>query len=150
MFSGRFAEAVTVCRTIMKAPTRQDAYMPIWLYQSRLRTDIASEPSARAELARLAPATAEPTWSDEIIAWLEGRIDEPELHRRADDAPPDERVGHHCEADYYVAENELAHGHRTHALALLAEAERICPKDFVEAMGAKAELTLQSRGAAKP
>jgi lipoprotein NlpI len=45
-----------------------------------------------------------------------------------------------CEAEFYVGEHFLLKGAKTEAIRLLRSAAAICPADYYEASGAKAEL----------
>lgn len=143
MYSGHFAEAVEPYRTFVRIGKTSPAYTVLWLYLSRIRANAADEGPARTELASLAPPHDPRVWTDSLTDFMLGRIDASALQQRAGDGPADKRPGQRCEADYYVAEVELAHGHRAAALLLLDEAVRICPPTFNEAHAAKAERKLQ-------
>ena len=146
MFAGHFAQALEPLRAMVRGGgPRSSTYGPLWLYQSRLRADAADQDAARAELARLAPPHEPRVWTDELTEFMLDRIDAATLQQRAQGGPQDKQIGRHCEADYYVAEIELAHGHRDAALPLLDEAVRICPSNFDEAHGAQAELRRQAQ-----
>ena len=137
--AGRIAEAAEPLRVAVRASQVAGRYEPLWIYVSRVRTHPADELAARQELAMLAPPLAPPVWRDSLVDFLQGRIDLPTLQQRAADGPADKRAGAHCEANYYAAEVELAHGRRDPAMPLLAEAVRACPPTFFEAHAAKAE-----------
>jgi tetratricopeptide (TPR) repeat protein len=143
MFSGRFGDAPEPFRVALRIGKNPSAYAPMWIYLSRLRADAADEADARKELLRLAPVHEPRAWADSLVDFVLGRIDAETLRRRAGDAPDDKRVGQRCEADYYAAETELAHGRRAPALPLLANAVKVCPTTFFEAFAAQAELRLQ-------
>jgi tetratricopeptide (TPR) repeat protein len=142
-FSGHFADAVEPYRTFVRVGKTSQAYAVLWLYLSRIRASAADEGSARTELASLAPPHDPRVWTDSLTDFMLGRIDATTLQQRADDGLVEKRTGYHCEADYYIAEVELAHGRRAIALPLLDEAARICPPTFHEANAAKAERKLQ-------
>ena len=145
MFSGRFAQARTAYVTTLRIGTTPQTYVPVWIYVAQIRADVSTEATARAELAARAAPHAPRVWTDSLADFMLGRIDAPALLRLADDRAADQRVGARCEADYYIAEVELAHGRRDAARPLLAEAVRTCPAEFYEAHGAKAEQALQAK-----
>jgi len=144
IYSGRLADAAEPLRTSLRNGKSTSLYVPLWIYLSRLRAQASDESAARTELARLAPPHDPRTWTDLLADYMLGRIDEAALKQHADDGPVDKRIGWRCEADYYAAEIELAHGRRSQALPLLAQAVRICPADFFEAIAAQAESLLQN------
>jgi len=143
MFSGHFDDAPEPFRVALRIGKKPSAYAPMWIYLSRVRANAADEADARIELLRLAPAHEPRAWTDSLVDLVLGRIDAETLQRRAAEVPDDKRVGRRCEAAYYAAETELAHGRRAPALPLLADAVHVCPTTFFEAFAARAESRLQ-------
>jgi tetratricopeptide (TPR) repeat protein len=144
MFSGRFAEAVEPVRTWRRTSQSPSNYPSLEIHVLRVRAQPSDEPAAREELAAMTHGHDPRDWSDSLVEYMLGNIDAPALLQRVGNGPADELSGRQCEADYYIAEMNLAHGQRAPALPLLTEAVKICPPKYFEAGAAKAELNLQS------
>jgi lipoprotein NlpI len=123
------AAASDLARAVADKPA--DAYPALWLYLARTR---AGDQSAAAELASNARQLTPSDWPYAVVElYLGQRTPEATL---AAPTKPDDR----CEAQFYIGEWQLLRSDRPAAIESLKTAASTCPKDFVEATDAQAEL----------
>jgi lipoprotein NlpI len=103
----------------------------LWLYLARTR---AGDQSAATELAANAQRLKPADWPYAVVELYLGHST-PEATLAAP-GKPDER----CEAQFYIGAWQLMRADRPAAIESLKTAVSTCPKDFVEATDARAEL----------
>ena len=131
-YSGQFRQSIEAFREQAARPDAS-SYAPLWLFIMRIRTNPADEAAARAELVTLAPAQQPHEWRQTLVDLMLGKATFEAALVEADAAPTDRlRAGQRCEADYYVAEQLLAHGQDLRASGLLDEAQAVCPSTYIE------------------
>lgn len=113
-------------------------YNVLWLSLAREKANIPDigDLSLRAHAARLNLTQ----WPGPVVKYLMGEATAEAINaaaREGDPARLNERV---CDADFYVAERDLARGDGAVAKPLLQHAVQICPFASFERMGATAEL----------
>jgi lipoprotein NlpI len=123
------AAASDLARAVQMQP--DDAYRVLWLYLSRAR---AGDEFGRAELERNAAKLTPAAWPYPVVEMFIG-IRMPETTLAAADTPEAR-----CEAQFYVGEWHLLRDTKAAATSALRAALNTCPKGFVEADGAAAEL----------
>lgn len=148
-YSGQFKQSIESFREQAIRP-EASLYAPLWLFVMRIRADAADEAGASAELAALAPAHQPHEWIDTLVDLMLGKSTLEAALSEADTAPTDRlRAGRRCEAEYYAAEQMLAHGEYVQASRLLDEGQAVCPTTYTEATAIAAERhRLPSRGVA--
>lgn len=112
-------------------------YNALWLSLARMRAHVPD--TDNVSLAANAMKLMD-QWPMPVIRFLLGQADVAQVRMAAnagDPAKVNERV---CDADFYVAEFNLAHGDKAGATPLLQHATQICPFASFERMGAAAEL----------
>lgn len=118
-------------------------YTALWLFLARKRGETAA---AEELLERDTRTTRDGGWPAVIIALYVGQTNPETVMNMTTDRDPDRQRSRLCEANFYLAHWHLLRGAREPALPLLREAERICPKNFLEYEGAVAEARkLQQR-----
>jgi lipoprotein NlpI len=124
--------------------TQPSDYSALWLYLARKRGGVAG---AEDLLEKDTRATRDGGWPAHVIALYVGQTDaETVLKAASPDPDPRRQAERRCEANFYVAQWFLLRNASERALALLQEAQRECPKNFLEYEGAVAELRrLQQR-----
>jgi lipoprotein NlpI len=143
-YAGQFRQSIESYREHAAHPDA-NPYAPLWLFVMRVRANPADEATARAELATLAPALQPHGWRDTIVDLMLGKSTLEAALAEADTASTARlRAGQRCEADYYVAEQLLAHGQDLSANRLLDEAHAICPENYIEARAIIAEQRSQA------
>jgi lipoprotein NlpI len=112
-------------------------YSAMWLYLARKRGGVAGAEDMLDEATR---ASQRGSWPSAIIALYLGRTDLQSVMNAATDPNAGRQRELRCEANFYLAHWHLSRNERERALALLEEAERSCPKQFLEYEGTLAEL----------
>lgn len=112
-------------------------YSALWLYLARKRGGTTGAESMLDESTRSSQRLG---WPSAVIALYAGRTDVQSVMNAATDQDPARQRDQRCEANFYVAQWHLIQGATERALPLLQEAERGCPKHFLEYEGALAEL----------
>lgn len=79
-------------------------------------------------------------WPGPVVKYLMGDGSPESVNAAALQGDPAKLVERVCDADFYVAEQDLAHGNRAAAMPLLQRAAEKCPFASFERMGATAEL----------
>src|ERR1700730_18462880 len=124
------AAGADLARAVADKPA--DAYPVLWLYLARTRA--GEETAAATELAANARTLKASDWPYAVVELFLGqRTPEATL---AAPVKPDDR----CEAQFYIGEWQLLRADRPAAIDALKSAAHTCPKDFVEATDARAEL----------
>jgi lipoprotein NlpI len=108
----------------------------IWLQMTRARRGLDARETLEQELRGL----KEEAWPASILRFYLGRIDREALMASASAPDDKERKGRECEARYYAAERLLVEGAKADAVALLEQAARDCPRNFIEYDSALAQL----------
>jgi lipoprotein NlpI len=134
-YSGDFARAVQEFETAHKLDPGD--YSALWLHIARKRH---GTPGAEDMLDEATRQSQRSGWPSAIIALYLGRTDVQSVMNAATDKDPARQREQLCEANFYVAHWHLAQGAAGAAVPLLQEAERTCPRHFLEYEGALAEL----------
>ena len=143
-YSGQFRQSIDSYRERAAQPDAY-SYAPLWLFIMRIQADPADEAAARTELATLAPPEQPRAWRDTLVDLMLGKTTLDAALAEADAASTDRlRAGQRCEADYYAAEQMLAHGQDTASNSLLEEAHSVCPATYIEAGAIVAEQRRQA------
>lgn len=106
------------------------------LHIIRLRTGVDDKAEFTANAAHI-PANG---WPAPIVEFYAGRLTAAALLQAAQTAPEADRAGWVCEANYYAGEAALAAKDTTSARRLLQAAADICPFDYSELSGARADF----------
>lgn len=140
-YSGNYPRAIEEFEKAHKlSPTD---YSAMWLYLARKRGGTAGAEDMLDEATR---ASQRGGWPSAIIALYLGRTDLQSVMNAATDSNAERQREQRCEASFYTAHWHLFQNAPERALPLLQEAERNCPKQFLEYEGALAELRrLQKR-----
>ena len=112
-------------------------YNALWLSLARMRAHVPD--TDNVSLANNAGKLMD-QWPMPVIKFLLGQVNVDQVRMAANEGDParlNERV---CDADFYVAEYNLAHGDAPGAKPLLDHATQVCPFASFERMGAAAEL----------
>ena len=118
-------------------------YAAIWLYLARKRGNTAGAEDLLDQGTR---SSQRGGWPSAVVALYLSRTDVQSVMNAATDSDPARQRDLRCEANFYVAHWHLFQNAPDRALPLLQEAERGCPKHFLEYEGALAELRrLQKR-----
>jgi lipoprotein NlpI len=112
-------------------------YSALWLYLARKRGGATGAEDRLDESTR---ASQRGGWPSAVIALYLGRTDAQSVMNAATDSDAARQRDQRCEANYYVAHWHLIQNAPERAAPLLQEAERSCPKHFLEYEGALAEL----------
>lgn len=131
-YLGRYAEAATYFGEVVEP----DPYDAFFHYLSRRH-------AGRDDAAEVFDAVAPQLkgWQDQVARYFQGKSSKAALLQAA--ADPDPRIAEwqRCEAEFYIGEMELIAGSKDEGRQRLETAVKICPNDFLEMIGARAELT---------
>ena len=123
------AAASDLARAVADKPA--DAYPALWLYIARTRS---GDQTAAAELTANAKQLKQTDWPYAVVELFLGqRTPEATLATPGND-------NDRCEAQFYIGEWQLLRAEHSAAIESLKNAASTCPKDFVEATDAQAEL----------
>jgi lipoprotein NlpI len=113
-------------------------YNVMWLSLAREKAKVpdTGDHSLQANAARLDLAQ----WPGPVVKYLMGEGTVDSVNAAAQQGDPARIAERVCDADFYVAERELAHADATSAKPLLQRAAEKCPFASFERMGATAEL----------
>jgi tetratricopeptide (TPR) repeat protein len=111
-------------------------HSPIWLYIARTR----GGKDGRAELRKNAAKLKVGNITEKLVELFLDETSPDEVFRAAENSDAAKRKETLCEAQFYLGEHALLQGKKQEALKLFKAALEICPTDFVEYSGAKAEL----------
>jgi lipoprotein NlpI len=114
------------------------AYNALWLSLARMKAGVAD--SGNFSLANNAMMLNMGQWPGMVVKFLMGQAKPEEVAAAANAGDPARLVERVCDADFYVAEFDLAHGNAQAARPLLQRAADKCPFASFERMGATAEL----------
>jgi len=112
-------------------------YFALWLYLARKRGGAAAAEDLLDQSTR---GSQRGGWPSAVVALYLGRTDVQSVMNAATDSNAERQRDQRCEANFYVAHWHLAQNAPERALPLLQEAERGCPKHFLEYEGTLAEL----------
>jgi lipoprotein NlpI len=115
------------------------AYNALWLSLARMKAAIAD--TGEISLANNATTLNMSQWPGTVVKFLMGQAKREEVAAAANEGDPGKVTERVCDADFYVAEYDLAHGNAASAKPLLQHAAEKCPFASFERMGATAELT---------
>ena len=139
-YSGDYGRAVEEFEKAYKLDPND--YSALWVYLARKRH---GTPGAEDMLDEATRPSQRGGWPSAIIALYLGRTDAQSVMNAATDKDPARQREQRCEANFYVAHWHLAQGATGAAVPLLKEAERTCPRHFLEYEGAVAELRRAKR-----
>ena len=122
-------------------------YNVLWLYVARLRSttpdgahslanDVAILETQKAQTAD----SAITRWPGVVVKFMMGQAKAEEVRTAANAGDPSRLAERVCDADFYLAEVELAHDNVAAARPMLQNAADKCPFASFERMGATAEL----------
>lgn len=133
---GRFVEAAADMRLALKAQD-YSPFLPLELHVVRMRTGVDDRIEFGASTERFDPKV----WPGPIVAFYRGDLAAEAVIAAADASPSADRTGNLCEAYYFIGQAATAAGELANAKGLFEQAVAICPFDFTEGAGAKAELS---------
>jgi lipoprotein NlpI len=111
---------------------RKAAYAVLWYAISAARAGSLDQ----AKLADMAGALGD-DWPYALLDYFRGKATADDVYKQA---AGDAAGGRKCEADFYIAEWQLTHDAAASAKDLLQQAQKECPKNFVEYGAAQIEL----------
>lgn len=114
------------------------AYNVLWLYLARLKGGVPDE--GNHSLAANAAKFDLGNWPGPVIKYMMGQAKADEVRSAANAGDPARLAERVCDADFYLAEVELAHNNTAAARPMLQNAVEKCPFASFERMGATAEL----------
>jgi lipoprotein NlpI len=114
------------------------AYNALWLAVARMRAGIADNDNI--SLANNAMMLDFDQWPGPVVKFMMGQAKPEEVAAAANQGDPTKLAERVCDADFYVAEYDLAHDNAAAARPLLSRAADKCPFASFERMGATAEL----------
>ncbi len=131
---GRFAEAAGALRQALTFKS-SDPYLLLWLKisASRARTD-------NAEAFALAVKKTTSDWPRPLLDFFATGAARDAVTKAAQEGTETERQNQQCEANFYLAEWDIAQGQTDGARSLLKVASGSCPKNFLEYHAANTEL----------
>jgi lipoprotein NlpI len=111
-------------------------YSALWLFLARRRADIPGEKT----LAQDAGTAGAGVWPAPIVALYLGTANPDSVARAGTHPDPARHRDLACEASFYIGHWHILRGAREAAINLMREAEKTCPRTFIEHEGAVAEL----------
>lgn len=131
---GRFAEAADAFRQALKLKP-SDPYILLWLKISaaRAKTD-------NADAFALAVKETASDWPRPLLDFFTNGAARDAVTKAAQRGSDADRINQQCEANFYLAEWDIAQGQTEDARPLLKDASGNCPKNFVEYRAANVEL----------
>jgi len=115
-----------------------NAYYVVWLHIVRSKLGGADT----AELKRNVAGLDRGEWPAQAALYYLGQASAEQVRKAGAAAQSRDHMGESCEASFYLAESELAHGNRAAARKLLEQTQATCTQNFWEHTGAQAELKL--------
>jgi lipoprotein NlpI len=115
----------------------KDAYAAIWLDLAARRNNAASrlrEQSAQLDMS---------AWPAPVVREFLGQSNAAQTLAAAHNDDPKVNQGRSCEADFYSGEFALVGKNKQQALQVLKRAASDCPRSYIEAAAATAELIVQ-------
>lgn len=131
---GRFSDAGDSFRRAIKGDPKS-GYNLMWLNLSRLDDD---EPDR--ELAARAAAVDPSAWPGPLLAVYTGQSTPDAALKAAAAGDADDLDRNACEADFYIGAWDVHHDAKDAGRALLEQAVKDCPADYVEGYAASVEL----------
>lgn len=131
-YLGRYAEAATYFSQVVEP----DPYDAFFHYLSRRH--IGRDDAAEVFDAVASQLTG---WPERVAHYFQGKSLAAALLQAAADPDPKTAIWQQCEAEFYIGEMDLIAGNKDAARQRFETAVKICPKDFLELIGARAELT---------
>lgn len=131
-FPDASANFLTSLEGMQKGDNSHASYIVLWYAMTEDRLGHLD----RAKLAGYAASVKEEGWPGPLVDLFLGKIKPEQVQPAAHGA---RAAGQACEANFYIAEWQIARGNKDAAKPLIAEAVAKCPKGFVEYPGAKAE-----------
>jgi lipoprotein NlpI len=113
-------------------------YNALWLSLARTKANVPDNDAH--SLAKNAAQFDLTQWPGTVVKFLMGQAKPEEVAAAANQGDPQKLVERVCDADFYVAEYDLAHNNETAAKPGLQRAAEKCPFASFERMGATAEL----------
>jgi lipoprotein NlpI len=114
------------------------AYNALWLSVARMRSGMADTDAV--SLANNAMMLSADQWPAPVVKFFLGQAKAEEVAAAANQGDPAKLAERVCDADFYVAEYDLAHDDVAGAKSLFQRAADKCPFASFERMGATAEL----------
>lgn len=133
---GRFEDAAEDMQVALGARS-YSPFLALELHIVRMRTGVDDRVEFEGNTARF-DAKA---WPAPIIAFYRGTLSAEAVVATAKASPAGDQAGNVCEAYYYVGQAAMTAGDLATAKTLFEQAVAVCPFDFSEGAGAKAELS---------
>lgn len=127
--------ATDLAKVVRLAPT--NFYDVLWLYLAQTR---AKQAGAAAALTQNAQHLDLGKWPGPVVSLYLGKTTAAAVLAAADNVEADKRKGEQCEAAFYVGERLLGQGQKKEAAEKFHAALAVCPPNYIEVSGAKAEL----------
>jgi len=131
---GRFAEAADDFRQALTLKP-SDHYFLLWLKISAARVK-----TGNAEEFALAVKKTTSDWPRPLLDFFANGAARDAVTKAAQEGTEAERLNQQCEANFYLAEWDIAQGQTDNARPLLKDASGSCPKNFIEYHAANTEL----------
>ena len=113
-------------------------YNALWLSLARMKANVPDDDAH--SLAQNAAQFDLAQWPGPVVKFMMGQVKPEEVAAAANLGDPQKLVERVCDADFYVAEYDLAHNNAAAAKPGLQRAAEKCPFASFERMGATAEL----------
>lgn len=126
--AGQYKPAVTASNGLLARDPAQP-YLLLWRYLARVQ---AHDGTADQELAQASLHVNASAWPFPVLAYYLGTLKAAQLQAATQDHNPGRQRGQQCEAAAYAGAFAAVHGQSGPARQMLKEAERICPRHYVE------------------
>lgn len=113
-------------------------YGVLWLHIIRSHAGIKDRDELMHNMAHLDLTV----WPGPVLNFYAGGITKAQLLSQVETHDPAQNEIRKCESTFYIAEDELAKGHRIEAAAMFRHAMHICPVPYIEHAGARSELAM--------
>ena len=141
---GFFSQAAANFAQAFKVATPGNPHRPylvLWYAMSASRAGRLDQAALAADMAVLDSGD----WPAALLDFYRGKTTADQVNRAAARGDEQTASGQKCEADFYIAEWQLANNNPLAAKALLQAAMGECPKTFVEYSAAQVELKRQTQ-----
>ncbi|MEE8284321.1 MAG: hypothetical protein V3R63_04965, partial [Alphaproteobacteria bacterium] len=139
-YLARFGDAIPDLKRA--ARLRPKSYYPaIWLYLAQARVG----GNGRADLKRAARNLDLKKWPGPVVSMFLGRVDPQQVLAQANDGDAKKQREQRTGATFYVGQYHLIRGSRGKAKAQFLATLELGVKNFIEYMGARAELARMAK-----
>ena len=139
-YLARFEDAIPDLKKAARV-SPQDHFAAIWLYVAQVRAG-QDGPSNLERAARILELNE---WPGPVVSMFLGRMEPKQVLAQANDRNANKQRKQRTEATFYVGQYHLLRGSRGKAKALFQSTLELGVKDFVEYIGARAELVRMAK-----